>query len=468
MVEHKNVKILVIDDEDSIREVLCEALRDEHYQVFSAQDGISGLKAIKDLQPDLVFLDIWMPGELDGLDVLKEAKAQFPMIDFVMISGHGTIETAVKATKLGAWDFIEKPLSMDKIYISVTNILNYQNEKIEKTALLNKLRRSIALIGESTPMVQLKKLIARVAATESWVLISGEKGTGKQLISQNIHYMSQRAGRPLVDVSCASIPEDLMAIELFGYEKGAIAGAERAKKGKFDMANGGTLFIDEVADLSLEIQSQLLQLLQNKTFLRVGGDSPVEVDVRVIAATVKDLNVEIKEGRFLEDLLHRLNTIPLVVPVLSQRDADIEALVSHFSDICSREGGFPLKTWSAKSLEVLKGHSWPGNVRELKNFIERIYILTPGEVIDVHDLKFAGLSASQANLDMGSSSENSLIGEGTEISTFREARAQFEKNYLLKMISENGGNISRTAEAIGLERSYLHRKIKSYGIDDSY
>lgn len=453
IAKNKDIRILVIDDEAPIREVLCAALKDENYQVFSAQDGMTGLKAIRDVQPHLVFLDIWMPGELDGLDVLKEAKMQFPEVDFVMISGHGTIETAVKATKLGAWDFIEKPLSMDKIFITVTNILVYQQERGEKNALLNRLRKNIALIGEAPSMLQLKQLIARVAPTQAWVLITGEDGTGKELVAQNIHYMSPRAGRSFVDVNCKSVPEDLIDSELFGFEKGAFAGLDKAKKGKLDLANGGTLFLYEVADLNLKTQAKLLRLLQEKSFHRVGGSESIEVDVRVVASTCKDLEKEVKEGRFREDLYYRLNVVPFKVPPLRERGGDIPALLDHFSDIYAKDGGVMRKTMSDKGLEMLCQYSWPGNVRELKNFIERVYILTPGDFVDVHDLRFAGLGPM--------STENG----GDELSSFRDARAKFEKEYLIKKIAENGGNISRTAEVIGLERSYLHRKIKAYGID---
>jgi two-component system, NtrC family, nitrogen regulation response regulator NtrX len=452
-VRNKETKILVIDDEAPIREVLCAALRDENYQVFSAQDGISGLKAIREIKPDIVFLDIWMPGAMDGLEVLKEAKVSNSEVDFVMISGHGTIETAVKATKLGAWDFIEKPLSMDKLFISIANIQSFQQEKQEKNVLLNRLRKNIALIGESPQMVQLKQLIARVAPTQAWVLISGEDGTGKELVAQNIHFMSSRAGRTFIDVNCAAIPEDLIESELFGFEKGAFTGAERAKKGKFDLANGGTLFLDEVSTLSLEIQAKLLKVMQEKTFQRQGGADTIQVDVRVIAATCKNLEVEVAEGRFRQDLYYKLNVVPFLVPPVNERTGDVPALVDHFSDLYSKGGGVIRKAFSEQALDLMIKHSWPGNVRELKNFIERVYILTPGEYVDVHDLRFAGL-----NLQSESS-------EASELSTFREARANFEKDYLIKKINENGGNISRTAEVIGLERSYLHRKIKAYGLD---
>ncbi len=457
-------RILIVDDESAIREVLSASLKDDGYEVATAGDGASGLQTILEFQPDVVLLDIWMPGEMDGLEVLNVAKSRHPEVQFIIMSGHGTIETAVKAVKSGAWDFVEKPLSMDKIAITLKNILSFQSEQGEKRALLNKLRKSIALIGQSEPMVTLKQMIARVAPSHSWVLIQGENGTGKELVAQNIHYLSSRAGRPFIEVNCAAIPTELIESELFGYEKGAFTGAERTKKGKFDHAQGGTLFLDEIGDMSLEAQAKILRILQERRFQRVGGNESIEVNVRVIAATNKSLPEEIKAGRFREDLYYRLNVIPFVVPPLVERREDLPALVDHFSEQFAREGGFPRKVFSPEAIKALMQHSWPGNVRELRNFIERIYILTPGEFVDCHDLRFAGLWDGQVG--------GQVFAEGGEMPrsadgliSFREARAQFEKEFLLKKIAENNGNISKTAELIGLERSYLHRKIKSYGIE---
>ena len=283
--ENSLIKILIIDDEAAICEVLSATLRDEGFTVFTAEDGEKGLKALKEIQPEIVFLDIWMPGSLDGIEVLTRARHMYPQIDFVMISGHGTIETAVKATKLGAWDFIEKPLSVDKINIVISNIISYQQEKEEKMLLLNKLRKSIALIGEAPALIQIKQIISRVAPTPSWVLISGESGVGKELVAQNIHYMSPRASRPFVDINCATIPEDLLESEIFGIEKGAYPGVEKIKKGKLDLCVGGTLFIEEISEMSLVVQAKLLRYLQEKKYQRFGGGIFVENDVRVIAAS---------------------------------------------------------------------------------------------------------------------------------------------------------------------------------------
>ncbi len=447
-------KILIIDDEKAIGELLAASLRDDGFIVDLAFAGRAGLEKIREFAPDIVLQDIWMPGEMDGLQVLEEVKkGGYPDCQFIIMSGHGTIETAVRAVKNGAWDFVEKPLSMDKINILIANILSFKREQTEKNALLNRLRKNIALIGESPLMISLKQMIARVATSNAWILITGENGTGKELVAQNLHYLSHRAGRPLVEVNCAAIPTELIESELFGYEKGAFTGADRAKKGKFDFANGGTLFLDEIGDMSMEAQAKILRILQERKFYRVGGNEPIEVDVRVIAATNKNLEEEIKAGRFREDLYYRLNVVPLRVAPLRQRKEDILLLVDYFGDQFLRNNGYKRKVFSEDALQRMQMHSWPGNVRELRNFVERVYILTPSDYVDVHDLKFAGLTDA-----IEKAGDDGLI-------TFREARAHFEKEFLIQKIEEHQGNISKTAESIGLERSYLHRKIKSYGIE---
>jgi two-component system, NtrC family, nitrogen regulation response regulator NtrX len=449
---NEQIRILVVDDELPIREVLSASLRDEGFQVAVAQDGEAGLHSMREFRPNIVLLDIWMPGRVDGLEVLKKAREEFPQIEFLMISGHGTIETAVRATKFGAWDFIEKPLSMDKIQILIGNIIQYQSERSEKENLLSRLRRNIAIVGDSAGLVSVKQLISRVSSAASWILIEGETGSGKELVAQNIHYLSPRAGRPFVEINCANLAEDLIETELFGFEKGSFPGAEQSQKGKFELAQGGTIFLDELSALSLTAQDRLLRVLKEKKFQRLGGGSFINVDVRVIAASTLSLEDQIRKGLFREDLYHRLNVVTVKVPPLREHIEDIPALTRHFADISIRESGFLPKRISEAALKELAEHKWPGNVRELKNFIERLYILTPGDFIDAHDLRFAGLHLSDAN-----------SGTGTALN-FRDARSVFEKDYLVQKIEENLGNISRTAEAIGLERSYLHRKIKAYGI----
>lgn len=450
---YKTTKVLIIDDETPIREALTANLQDEGFVVQSASDGEKGLLAIREFQPEIILLDIWMPG-IDGIEVLQKAKAMNPHLNFIMMSGHGTIETAVKSTKLGAWDFIEKPLSMDKIMIAINHILNFQQEIEAKNALLNKLRKNIALVGESQAMMSVKQLISRVAPNQSWVLLLGPSGSGKDLVAQNIHYMSTRASKSFVDINCQSVPEDLLEAEIFGIEKGAWPGVDKTRKGKVDLATGGTLFIEELSEMNLAVQSKLLKLLQEKKFTRVGGGDFIEVDVRVIAASSSPIEDLLKSGKFREDLYHRLNVTPFLIPALKDHPEDIPMLVTHFSDQVAKESGSIRKAFSEQAMNLMKNYSWQGNIRELKNFIERIYILTPGEFVDIHDLRFAGLVDKTEGISVD-----------TELATFREARAQFEKEYLIRKIDEYGGNISKTAESIGLERSYLHRKIKSYGIE---
>lgn len=445
-------KILIIDDELPIREVLAASLKDDGHIVFTAHNAESGLKAIEEFKPEIVFLDIWMPGSIDGIEVLKKAKAIFPEVDFVMISGHGTIETAVKATKLGAWDFIEKPLSIDKILLVIKNIIYYQSEKNEKTALLSKLRRSYALIGDSSKMMNLKQLISQVANSQSHVLVTGEVGSGRELVAQNVHYLSAKASRPFVDLNCHNLTDDLFEYELFGFEKGAITGAEHIRRGKAELVASGTLYFDDIADLSKSCQSKLLQLLITKKFKRIGGSEFIQFEGRVIVASRKDLAHEVTEKKFSEELFNVVSGVRIPVPALKDHSEDIPSLIKHFSDMVAKDTGLATKNFSVQAAQLMSQHQWPGNVRELKNFIERVYILTPSDFVDVHDLRFAGLvPGGQADM--------------LDYNTFREARAHFEKDYLVKKISENNGNISRTAEVIGLERSYLHRKIKSFGIE---
>lgn len=447
-------RILIVDDEKPIRDVLSASLRDDGYQVETAFDGESGLEMMKNFRPHIVFLDIWMPGKLDGLEVLKRSKDLFPSQQVIIMSGHGTIETAVRAVKLGAWDFVEKPLSLDKVLILLQNIFLLLREQAEKQALLQRLRQNLALVGEGPLMQATKQIVARIAPTPSWVLLSGESGTGKMLVAQNIHYLSQRASHPFMSLNLATVPAELMTGELFGYEKGSLIGSDYDKKGKVDFAQGGTLYLDEVSFLSEECQVKLQNLLSEGSFTRVSGKSKISCDVRIVASTSKNLEDEVKAGRFREDLYYRLNVVPFVLPPLRQRIEDLPALIDHFGDQFVQQGGFLRKEFSEQALSAMRDYDWPGNIRELRNFVERIYILTPGEFVDLHDVRFAGL------------------GVGTEGSTshleglnFRDARAHFEKEFLLKKIQENNGNISRTAEMIGLERSYLHRKIKSYGIE---
>lgn len=449
-------KILIIDDEAGIRDILSASLKDESYEVLTASNGEEGLPLIKSFSPDIVFLDIWMPGHRDGIEVLKEARTQFPNTEFVMISGHGTIETAVKATKLGAYDFIEKPLSIDKVVITISNALNYKQAQAEKAALLNKLRSNIAIRGDSQKIVQTKQMIAKLAPTQSWVLLTGETGTGKMLAAQNIHYMSPRASRTFAEMNCETIPEELMESELFGIEKGSMPGVDKNRKGKLELVDQGTLYIEEITAMPLHVQSKLLRYLQERQFTRHNGQEVVKSDVRILVSSSDDLEKAVQNGRLRQDLYERLNTFRIHLEPLRNRIEDLNSLITHFADMISRDTGENGKIFSDGAVALMKSYSWPGNIRELRNFIERVYILTPGDFVDVHDLRFAGLIEADGS---------NITSVATEMKTFREARAEFEKEYLIKKIQENGGNISKTAEVIGLERSYLHRKIKAYGIE---
>lgn len=452
-MEFRKEKILVVDDEAPIREVLSASLADEGFIVDSAADAEEGLKKIESFKPDVVLLDIWMPGDKDGMDVLREVSVKSKRPDIIVMSGHGTIETAVEATKLGAWDFVEKPISIDKVTILLKNVLDMQKVRKEKKSLLNKLRQNIAIVGNSMSAKKVKELISKVAPTNSWVLIQGEQGVGKELVAMNIHYLSQRAGQSFVDFKCAHMTEDLVEGELFGYEKGSVIGSDKERKGSFDHANKGTLFLDDVDSLPLAVQAKLLKYLEEHKIQRVGGSKQIDLDVRVIAATTKNLQELVEQGLFREDLYYRLHVVPFTIPPMRERKEDIELLIYHFSEKACLSSGYPEKKISSKAIKELVKHDWPGNVREIKNFIERVYILTPEETIDVHDLTFAGLNQKGGGDSF------------TEIGSFREARSQFEKEYIVKKINENNGNISKTAESIGLERSYLHRKIKNFGIE---
>jgi two-component system nitrogen regulation response regulator NtrX len=453
--------ILIVDDEESICQSLGGILREEGYDVLTAESGEDALKIIDEEMPNLVLLDIWLPG-MDGIEVLKVISSDYPQIRVIMMSGHGTIETAVKATKLGAYDFIEKPLSMDKIILLVNHALDIISLEEENVLLKQKVSQQHELTGCSISIMELKEAIGIIAPTNAWVLIMGENGTGKELVARSLHKLSRRNGKPFIEVNCAAIPEDLIESELFGHEKGAFTGATQKKRGKFDLAHEGTIFLDEVADMSLKAQAKILRILQEKKFERVGGTKMIHVDVRVIAATNKDLEKEMEEGRFRQDLYYRLNVIPLQVSPLRERIEDIPPLVERFlNDFSVKEGEEP-KVIAEEALELLMGHDWPGNVRELKNIVERLVIMTPSRVITAGDIP---LFAKESSHEIESKPTLSRTSTTLDSDSLRAARIDFEKQYILRKLRECEGNISKTAEAIGLERSNLHKKIKSYGLD---
>lgn len=447
--------ILVVDDEETIIQSLNGILTDEGYDVVSADSGAGALEKIEEVMPELILLDIWMPG-IDGIETLVKIKETSPHLPVVMMSGHGTIETAVKATKLGAYDFIEKPLSLEKVLLCVNNALDYSRLEEEISLLKEKERHRYRITGNSKAIKHLKEQIKVVAPTNAWVLITGENGTGKELVAHTIHRQSKRSNKPMVEVNCAAIPEELIESELFGHEKGAFTGATTMKKGKFDLAHEGTLFLDEISDMSLKAQSKTLRILQEQKFERVGGSRTIHVDVRVIAATNKDLEAEIEKGNFRDDLYFRLNVIPITVPALRERVEDIPELVSEFLNDISLRTNLDLKEFSQKAIGLLKKYHWPGNVRELKNLVERLVIMTPEKVI--HDKNIP--PPFNRALDVKQAPESSLMA-----GSFKDAKITFEKAFIARKLREFNGNISQTAEAIGIERSNLHKKIKAYGLE---
>lgn len=446
--------ILVVDDEESICKSLGGIFTDEGYEVLTAASGEDALKIVEEELPNLILLDIWLPG-IDGIETLKIIKSEHSEIRVVMMSGHGTVETAVKATKLGAFDFIEKPLSLDKVLLIVNHALDMTRLEEENILLRQKIIHEYELTGNSEPIMELKETISLIAPTNAWILIMGENGTGKELVARSIHKQSRRVHKPFIEVNCAAIPEELIESELFGHEKGAFTGATEKKRGKFDLAHEGTMFLDEVADMSLKAQAKILRILQEKKYERVGGTKIVATDVRVLAATNKDLEKEMEEGRFRQDLFYRLNVIPLKVPPLRDRKEDIPLLVKRFlKDFACREGD-PEKNITNDALNILIQHDWPGNVRELKNIVERLIIMKAGNIIDASDVPPFVKREQRSEPSMS----------WATIDSYRAAKAAFEKQYIAKKLREFDGNISRTAEAIGLERSNLHRKLRTYGLD---
>ncbi|MFP4301910.1 MAG: sigma-54-dependent transcriptional regulator [Spirochaetaceae bacterium] len=446
-------RILVVDDEAGIREVLDEILRDEGYEVLVAGDGLEALKIVEEHPIDLVLLDVWLPGK-GGIDVLKEIVENYTGIQTVMISGHGSIDLAVKALKLGAFDFIEKPLSLDRVLTIVSNAMEMGSLRRENAELRNKLTEEDHLIGQSKAINEVRKIISQAAGSDARIMITGENGTGKELVAREIHRRSERAQKPFVEVNCAAIPDNLIESELFGHEKGSFTGAVQQRRGKFELADGGTLFLDEVADMSLSAQAKMLRVIQEMTFQRIGGEKTIEVDVRVIVATNKDIQEEIHHGRFREDLFFRLNVIPVTVPPLRERQEDVPLLLAHFLKEFSGEG--TSRRFSEEALEYLQRHPWPGNVRELKNFVERISIMSSGEVISLKEV--------QEYLDEGPKGGEDPLESYLEMG-LTEARDAFERDYLVQKLRENGNNISRTAQQLGIYPSNLHAKIKKFGIE---
>ena len=447
--------ILIIDDEPSILQSLSGLLADEGFEIKTATNGYEGLKVVEEGFPDLVLLDIWMPG-IDGIETLKEIKKNYPTIPVIIITGHGTIETAVKATKLGAYDLIEKPLSIDKVIVTINNALNFRRLEEENRYLRKKTIEKHSITSNSPRTEVLKKQIALVAPTDTWILITGENGTGKELVARTIHQLSSRADYPLIAVNCAAIPEQLIESELFGHEKGAFSGATSKKRGKFELANNGTIFLDEIGDMSLKTQAKILRVIQEQQFQRVGGGRILSVNVRVIAASNKDLEQEIENGNFREDLYYRLNVIPVEVPPLRERSEDIPLLVKIFLDECAKQNRSTKKNMTEDAIELMCAYSWPGNVRELKNLVERLAIMVEGDIIDASDVP---APYNPGTMEKIRHFEEQLF----LIDYLKDAKRAFEKAFIQRKLLVNKNNIPKTAKAIGAKQSYLNKKIKNWG-----
>ncbi len=457
-----SASILIVDDEEAIRTSLRSILEDEGYEVAVAATGAEALKIYGTDPPDLMILDIWMP-EMDGLETLRRVKEFVPTTQVMMISGHGSIETAVKAIKLGAYDYIEKPLSLENVTLRVKHALEQYRLAQENRSLRTKVQQKFELVGQSPAMQRLRELIQTAGPTNSRVLIGGENGTGKELVARAIHMHSIRSDHPFVAVNCAAIPETLIESELFGHEKGSFTGATSMKRGQFEQADGGTLFLDEIGDMSLSTQAKVLRALQEQQFTRVGGTRLMKVDVRVLAASNKDLEKEIGKGQFREDLFYRLNVVPIVVPPLRERREDIPALVQHFMKTHTEEQGLRMKEVSPDAMAVFQQYDWPGNIRELRNLIERLMIMVPGYVIEAPQAVMSLQGRTAGAVPVPVHAVNPLLAKSYD--SLRDARNAFEKEYISRKLREHHWNISRTAEDLKIERSHLHRKLKLLDVE---
>lgn len=439
--------MMIVDDEEGIRTSLSGIFEDEGFDVLSAASGEDAVRLAKGMAPDVVILDVWLSG-IDGIQTMTQLLEMHPALPVVIISGHANIELAVKATRMGAYDILEKPLSMEKVLLTVQRALEKRNLELENRALKQDLLKKFRLVGNSLKMVQLRDQIKLAAVSNSRVLILGESGAGKELVARLLHENSPRSGKAFVEVNCAAIPQELIESELFGHEKGSFTGAFETKKGKFEQADNGTLFLDEIGDMSLQTQAKVLRVLETQEFQRVGGSKNIKVDTRIISATNKDLSEEVKKNNFREDLYFRLNVIPLKVPALRERTEDIPELVEYFLELFAAEYRQQPKKISADAVRILQRHSWPGNIRELKNTLERLVIMTPAKTITPADLSIPSTAKS----------------DYFSFNLLKDARDMFEKDFIMRKLEENGWNISKTAEILDIERSNLHRKIKAYDI----
>ncbi len=443
--------ILIVDDEPGIRETLRGVLEDEGFAVETAASGEAALKAVQKQNFACILLDIWLGKGIDGLETLKRLRDSNEEAPVVMISGHGNIETAVRSTKLGAYDFIEKPLSIQRTLVTVKNAIRQRDLERTNDQLQQQLSEEYAMVGESIAMRALRKQIAIVAPSDGRVLISGESGTGKELVARAIHSQSKRKALPFVEINSAAIPEELVESELFGHAKGAFSGATTAKKGKFEIADGATLFLDEIGDMSERVQAKMLRVLEEQRFEPVGSNTPVSVDVRVIPATNKAIGDLIDNGNFRHDLFYRLNVIPFQVPPLRERTEDIPLLVDHFNQRFSAAAGKRAKTFTEDAVQRLQEHFWPGNVRELKNTVERVIIMTSKQKIAAADLPELGIADEKP-------------ASSFRFQSFKDATDAYQREFILHKLAEFDGNVSRAAEDMGVDRSHLYRRMRNLGI----
>lgn len=447
-------RILIIDDEENIINSMTPILQDEGHVVYSGKTGEEALSFLKRNEVDLIILDVWLP-DADGIELLEKIKKMYPESAAIMISGHGSIDIAVRSTRIGAFDFLEKPPSLDRLVTSVNNALEQVRLRRENIKLKKKSFVDDEMIGYSEYVNEIKDIIRRAAKTNARVLITGESGTGKELVARAIFQLSNRSDRPFLKMNCAAIPDELIESELFGHEKGSFTGAVGRRLGKFELADGGTLFLDEICDMSLSAQAKVLRVLQEQQFERVGGNETITVDVRVIAATNVDIKKAIEDGKFREDLYYRLNVIPIQVPRLTDRKEDIDVLTNYFVEKFSQEHGTGKKIITEDGMEFLKQYPWPGNVRELKNIIERVVIMVSSEKIDSEAIK----------KNIGSGVKDYSRNIHLKGGSLKDSRDEFEKEYIIASLKKNEGNISETARELDIERTNLHRKIKQYNIN---
>ncbi len=451
--------ILVVDDEENIRETLKDVLEDEGFTVFTAGNGKQALHVLDVDVVDVVLLDLWLP-EIGGMEVLKRIREMYGTIPVIIISGHGTIDTAVKATKEGAFDFVEKPLSIERILTVIDHAIKIDSLKQENLSLRQRSQKNYIMVrGNSKAYNDIEKLISSCAMSNSRVLITGRNGTGKEVVARRIHERSKRRDAPFVAVNCAAIPQTLIESELFGYEKGAFTGAVSDKRGKFEVADRGTIFLDEIADMSLDAQAKVLRVLEEMQIERIGGVTPIKIDVRVIAATNRNLTDLIRKGLFREDLFYRLNVVPIHIPTLHERREDVQGLLDHYLEYFAQESAHKRKELSEEALAFLvHEYTWPGNIRELKNLIERLTILTHDQTIGINDVKNNIPHIHKAEIPAGGSFVY------TENDGLREAKENFERNYIKTVLRKNNNNITKTAQVLKVERSNLYKIMKRLGI----